>query len=144
MISKSREDTHAFAESVLAKLAPKADVGASVLALHGELGAGKTAFVQELASILGVKEKVQSPTFVILKNYSLEKGNYTNLIHIDAYRLDRGEDLQKLNWDMYVNNHHNLIVIEWAERIESILPKDTLHIDFEHMSETERNIELRR
>ena len=124
---RTLEDTAAVATAVLADLTP--GTTAAVLALHGELGAGKTTFVQALAEQLGVEEVVTSPTFVIQKNYSL-LGDWEQLVHIDAYRLDDPAELERLGFSELLASPKTLICIEWAERVRSLLPKDTLHLTF--------------
>jgi len=110
------------AETVLTTLTA-ADT-ATVLALQGELGAGKTTLTKAIANILGVKGTVQSPTFVIAKFY---EGNqiFKNLVHIDAYRIEDVAELATLGFDRLLQQPKTLIIVEWPERIKSILPKET-------------------
>lgn len=115
---------------------------ATVVALSGDLGAGKTTLTQAIARVLGITERLQSPTFVILKKYEIKSNKFTHLIHIDAYRLKSGQELQKLNWQEYVSNPKNLIIIEWPEQVSEILPKQMIRIRLEHVSEHERCMEL--
>ena len=119
------------AEKLLFSLAPQSS--ATVVGLYGELGAGKTSFVQALAKILDVSQNATSPTFVIEKIYKLDNsklnnGRFNRLIHIDAYRLKDSHELKQLGWDTIVSDPKNLIVIEWADTVEDILPKDTKKI----------------
>lgn len=114
---------------------------ATIIALSGDLGAGKTTLTQSMARVLGVQENIQSPTFVILKRYELHDTSYTSLVHIDAYRLKSGAELQKLNWQEYVSNPSNLIIIEWPENVSDLIPTDAIQIKLTHVSDTERNIE---
>lgn len=115
---------------------------ATIVALSGDLGAGKTTLTQAIARSLGVVENIQSPTFVILKRYALHDTRYTSLIHIDAYRLRSASELEKLNWQEYVSNPDNLIVIEWPEQVAELLPEQTIRINLEHVSDAERKIEI--
>ena len=104
-----------------------------VIGLVGNLGAGKTTFVQFLARALGVKENVNSPTFNIIKIYKV-KGQRLKVkcfVHIDAYRLNSPEELTALGVEEYFNDPHTVTVIEWADRARDILPKDTRVIQFE-------------
>ncbi len=140
-ISKSIENTKKFAGEFLNEL-PKNGKRASVVGLHGSLGAGKTAFVQCVAEILGVDEHVTSPTFVILKNYKLQTKNYKLLIHIDAYRLTKGEELQKLGFGELLSNPQNLIFVEWPEHVKEALPTDYTKLHFEFVDETTRRIQF--
>lgn len=109
---------------------------ASVIALEGTLGAGKTAFVKALAHECGVEDEVTSPTFVVMKRYQTgevfgESQAYTSLVHIDAYRVDSEDEMRPLRFKEVLEEEHTLICIEWAERIEKLLPKNTLHIKIE-------------
>jgi tRNA threonylcarbamoyladenosine biosynthesis protein TsaE len=97
---------------------------ATVVGLFGELGAGKTSFTQGIAKAFGIKDHMTSPTFVLEKIYKLgKKFKYERLIHIDAYRLNGGEDVKALGWDDIMENPKNIVFIEWPERIEGLLPK---------------------
>tara|TARA_B100000745_G_scaffold300609_1_gene255963 strand:- start:4333 stop:4767 length:435 start_codon:yes stop_codon:yes gene_type:complete len=113
---------------------------ATVLALHGDLGSGKTTFVQELAKNLGVVDEVVSPTFVIQKQYVLENQKFDQLIHIDAYRLTEGAQIHVLNWDEISKTSGNLICIEWPENIKDALRSSTQHLYFTYIDEDTRDI----
>lgn len=113
---------------------------ALVIALEGDLGSGKTTFIQGLAAGLGVKENVLSPTFVIQKNFSLASDNYKDFYHIDAYRLKNPEELLELGFGDLIKNSENIIIIEWADKIKKILPKDILKIEFKNLGENKRKI----
>lgn len=122
------------AEELLAML-PEHNA-AVVLALHGDLGAGKTTFVQTLAHALGVRETVASPTFVIMKRYETNDARFATLIHIDAYRLDHPEEMLPLKFTEVRTEPHTLVCIEWAERITPLLPPQTLHLTFSLTGDT--------
>ena len=113
---------------------------ALVIALEGDLGSGKTTFIQGLAAGFGVKENVLSPTFVIQKNFSLLLENYKDFYHIDAYRLKNPEELLELGFSDLIKNPENIIVIEWADKIKKILPKNIIRINFENLGENKRKI----
>lgn len=98
----------------------------TVVALEGDLGAGKTTFTQALAAELGVKRPVTSPTFTLVGEYSLPGGG--RLVHMDLYRLKAATDLDALGFDEYLQSG-DLICIEWPDRAEGALPADTLHIN---------------
>jgi tRNA threonylcarbamoyladenosine biosynthesis protein TsaE len=147
--SKSLSETEGIAHKVLEELQPKQS-GATIVGLSGDLGSGKTAFTQALAKILGVEETVTSPTFIIEKIYPTSHlpmvelrgtSKFTTLIHIDAYRLESGEELTKLGWHDIAENPKNLIVIEWPEKVADILPSDMKIINFTFIDETTRKIE---
>ena len=99
----------------------------AVLALSGDLGAGKTTFVQGLALGLGLSEPVQSPTFVLLNLYP-------GLAHFDLYRLATVSDFTSLGFDEYFN-FNGICAIEWPDRIEKILPLGTIYIDLMYEKE---------
>jgi len=113
---------------------------ALVVALKGDLGSGKTSFIQGLAQGLKVKENILSPTFVIQKDFSLKLKNFKNLYHIDAYRLKNPEELLELGFKDLIGNPENLIVIEWADKIKKILPKEILKIEFTNLEKNKRKI----
>lgn len=115
---------------------------ATVVGLYGDLGAGKTTFIQAAAKALGVSETVNSPTFLIMKSYLLPSTLYRLLIHVDAYRLKNSDELRKLRFDELLVDPGNLILVEWAERVAGILPKDHLKLNFEFIDEGTRRITL--
>ncbi|MEX0912943.1 MAG: tRNA (adenosine(37)-N6)-threonylcarbamoyltransferase complex ATPase subunit type 1 TsaE [Candidatus Paceibacterota bacterium] len=102
---------------------------ATVVALHGDLGAGKTTFVQTVGQSLQVKEDITSPTFVVMKKYDIDKTGQ-KLIHIDAYRIESAEELSVLNLEEEISQPENIIFIEWAERVAELLPINTAHLKF--------------
>ncbi|MEX2013834.1 MAG: tRNA (adenosine(37)-N6)-threonylcarbamoyltransferase complex ATPase subunit type 1 TsaE [Parcubacteria group bacterium] len=141
-ISKNTAETNQFAKDFLDTIEP-ADK-AVVVALHGDLGAGKTAFAQAVGEILGVKENMHSPTFVIMKIYSPVDTEclrgFRNLIHIDAYRLEKDADLLHLGWEEMTKEPENLIFIEWPENVSGTIPADAKKIFFQFIDENTREI----
>lgn len=137
--TKNEKETFAIGVNLAKKLK-----GGEVLALFGDLGAGKTKFLQGLAKGLGVKNKVNSPTFNILKIYKI-KGDKTikTFCHIDAYRLPSEKDLITLGVEEYFQDENTVTAIEWAEKIKKILPKKTIMVDIKHLSEEERAIKIK-
>ncbi len=102
---------------------------ATLVTLSGELGAGKTAFTQKVAQALGITETVNSPTFVLEKIYQLGIGKpFARLIHIDAYRLERSEELRALGFDELMQDEGNLVMLEWPEKVAGTLPVPTVRI----------------
>ena len=112
-----------------------------MLALIGDLGAGKTTFVKALAAELGVSSEVRSPTFVIEQVYDLEQDQlFEQLIHIDAYRLENGDELTRLGWQKQVDDPGNLIIVEWAEHVKDVMPANAMWLQFEVVDEHKRAI----
>jgi len=128
-VSKNIKETSEIAKSFLQEiLQVKNSQGALVVGLVGDLGAGKTAFLQAIAKHLGVKNKVLSPTFVIMKSYKLKAKNYKLLFHLDAYRLKNEKELLYLGWEEIIKDGKNLVFIEWPENVSKVMPKNTKYI----------------
>ena len=113
---------------------------AVVLALQGELGSGKTCFVQGFAQGLGIKEKILSPTFVIMKRFHVPCSMFHAFYHFDCYRIENPKEILELGFKEIIANPKNIIAIEWAERIEGILPRECTVIKFDFINRTERKI----
>jgi tRNA threonylcarbamoyladenosine biosynthesis protein TsaE len=116
--------------------------GAVVIALHGDLGAGKTTFVQSLAHTLGVTEHVTSPTFTIMKGYETTDEVFQNLIHMDAYRIDDESELAPLRFGDILQAPGTLFCIEWAEKIATALPANIIHLTLNVVDENTRTVHL--
>jgi len=138
---KNLKEMDPFAEKFLNSLQVDKNQ-ATVLGLYGDLGSGKTAFVKSVAKILGIKGEITSPTFVLEKFYEILKKGFPlkTLIHIDAYRLESGEDLKKIGWEEQLKDKTSLIIIEWANIVEDILPKNTQKLRFRFINENTREI----
>ena len=143
-LSKNLSDTSNLARDFLLKVAKLKNGSQSlVVGLYGDLGSGKTTFVQFLARELGIKENITSPTFVIEKIYPIQIDfPYKNLIHIDCYRINDPAEMTVLRWDETLANPDNLIVTEWPERIKNLLPRNRLEIKFKFIDENTREIEF--
>jgi len=111
-----------------------------VLGLSGDLGAGKTTFVQLLAKELGVKEFVTSPTFTIMKSYETDGVCFSSLIHMDVYRIDDTSELGPLRFSEILGEDNNLICIEWIEKISSNLPDGVIFLSIKLLADDVREI----
>jgi tRNA threonylcarbamoyladenosine biosynthesis protein TsaE len=131
---KSTEDLEQAAKEAVLRLETiDAPTGALVVGLIGELGAGKTTFTQYVAKSLGISEHITSPTFVIEKIYALPpevSSRFSHFVHIDAYRLTSGRELQTLGWDRLISDHKNLIFVEWADKVKDIIPQGSPLLSF--------------
>ena len=142
-LSHSPEDTQNFAITQALRLVKESAGKPIVIALEGELGAGKTTFTQAFATVLSVHENIKSPTFVLMKHYKLTNViNYHTLYHLDCYRLNNSADLLPLGTGDIIQRAGNIVLIEWAERVADILPKSHWVIHIDHVSEQERNITM--
>ena len=134
-ISNSESQTINFA----LKLSKKVKLG-TVIALIGNLGSGKTTFTKGFAKGLNIKEHVGSPTFKIVSEY---EGKHFNLYHIDSYRLNNSNDFLKIGGEEFLNQETGVTIIEWADLIKDILPKNTITINFSRLNhENSRRIEI--
>lgn len=118
------------------------------LALSGQLGSGKTTFVQGFADGLGIKQRIISPTFIIMRTYPLRKKSkkLNDLYHVDLYRLENDVEKEVINLgiaDLWEKNG-NIMIIEWAEKIKDLIPLDAYWITFDHISGDERKILMTR
>ena len=128
-----------FAHEILLKDLQKT---ATVLALSGDLGAGKTTFLQGFAKGLGIEEIVNSPTFVIMKKFKLQASSFKNFYHLDCYRLNSPEEILHLGFEEVISNPKNIVAIEWPEKLGDILPKNSISISFNHLEENKRQINV--
>lgn len=143
-VSQSPQDTRAIAirlaeEWKTALVAGRAT--ALVVALEGELGAGKTTLVQGVAAALGVRELPKSPTFNLAKEYAIP-GTDLHLWHLDWYRLSGRADVAALDMHRVFEDPRNLVLIEWATRIADVLPADHIVIRMEHAGHDKRMISI--
>jgi tRNA threonylcarbamoyladenosine biosynthesis protein TsaE len=114
------EDTRAVGEALAPLLRPR-----DAVVLTGELGAGKTTFVQGVARGLGIDEQVVSPTFTLIKEYT----GRLDVAHVDVYRLDRVQDVVDLGLDE-LGTGEDVLLVEWGDAVEALLPPDRLRVEF--------------
>lgn len=129
-ITKNAEETKSLGREMAAKLKAK------VLALTGDLGSGKTTFVQGFAEGLGIKHGIISPTFILLRKYE------NNFYHLDLYRLETNveQEVKNLGVEEIWKDPENIVVIEWAEKIKDTIPSDAKWIKFENMGDNKRKV----
>lgn len=140
-VQETQEIAMKFATHILQQ---KPGNHAVVLGLEGDLGAGKTTFLQGFAKGLGIEEKILSPTFVIMKKFEIPNSSFRFFYHFDCYRLNTSEpasakgsgaakEILELGFEEIISNPENIVAIEWPEKISEILPKNIISIKFEHL-----------
>ncbi len=134
------KDLEKIAKNLIKKISDKKTKNATVLAMYGDLGSGKTTLTQNICKNLGIKNKIISPTFVIMKKYLIENKKFKRLIHIDAYRLNKKEEMIHLGWNEIISDNENIIIIEWPEKIEGLIPKDSIVVKLTHIDNDTRGI----
>lgn len=113
---------------------------ALVIALNGDLGAGKTTFTQGFLRGLGIRKRTTSPTFILFRRFRIpvRKGftfhatRFTNVFHVDAYRIKKPKELLSLGFKEILEDPKNIVLIEWAENVKKILPRGVVVVRFEH------------
>jgi len=134
MISDSVAQTEAIAAALADTLR-----GGECLALHGDLGAGKTQFVRGLVAGLGGNARsVSSPTFVLLNIY--ESGRL-KVFHLDAYRVSGADDFESIGFTELLDQR-GVVVVEWADRVTALLPPEVIHVTIRTTDESHREIEI--
>jgi len=137
----SAEEMKECAKEIIVSLLPQERSQALVLALTGDLGAGKTTFTQGVAEVLGIREAVVSPTFTIMRIYKIQReGPFSHLVHIDAYRLESADELIRLGWSALMKDPQHCIVVEWPERVSDCIPPSAHSIVLRLVSDTHHEI----
>jgi len=142
VITTKSEDTQALGE----KIAQEVKNG-GIVCLYGDLGSGKTTFTQGLAKALGSTANVNSPTFVIVRTYKLaqsQEQTAKSFYHVDLYRLESDKEMEDVGLREILEDPENIVVIEWAEKLGSLLPKKRTDIKFEYLGENQREINIAR
>ena len=144
-LTHSPKETQQFAGELAQKiLKGKAKKTAFVLALTGELGAGKTTFLQGFARALGSKGKILSPTFILIRKHEVQNAKYKihNFYHIDCYRITKAKEILDLGFREIISDPQNIVAIEWADRIQKILPRKSLILKFKFIDASKREIKI--
>lgn len=134
-LTKSSEETQKLAGKIAREL--KRD---QVIALFGNLGGGKTTFVQGLAKDLGIKERIISPTFIIIRQHKFDSNFF---YHVDLYRVHADRQIEEELKELF-KSRNRIIAIEWAEKIKKLLPKKRMEIYFNYISENQRKIIIKK
>lgn len=141
VITTSEKETMDFGKRLARTLK-----GGKVIALHGDLGAGKTTLIKGIAQGLGIKKIITSPTFVLMNVYKVKDLRFKikELIHIDCYRIKNEKDILHIGADDYFGRPDAVVVIEWAEKIKNILPRERGDIIIKNSGECKRIFEIRK
>lgn len=137
IISQSAKETREIGKILAQETLKTKAKRAVIVALKGELGSGKTTFVQGFAQGLKLKEKITSPSFIIFKKYKLSGKVF---YHVDCYRLSKVKDLKDLGLEEIMKNPENIVLIEWGERVKKLLPSKTLWIKFIYQKKNQRKL----
>ena len=132
-ITNSERET----EELGRRFAETLPAGGAVVAMYGDLGAGKTAFVRGMARGLGLDCRVSSPTFTIVNEYLGDR----ELIHFDMYRLSSADELFDIGWEDYLNRGA-VCAVEWSENVEDAFFGDEIRVTIEKLSDTGRKITI--
>lgn len=137
-IIKNTNELKEFSKNFLKNLKNQKDK-ATIITLSGDLGAGKTTFVQKIAENLNIKDNINSPTFTISKKYNIKNNNnFENLIHLDLYRLKKESELNFIGLIEEIKNPKNIIFIEWPDIASKILPKEIIKISIKILDQDSR------
>lgn len=142
--SYSSEETKKFASNLSRKVVRELRTvnrkTALVFALEGELGSGKTTFVQGFLRGLGIKKRSPSPTFILFRRFAIRHPLFANLYHVDAYRIKTPHELLALGIKEIFSDPKNIVLVEWADRIKRILPQRAIKIRFSHSKKENERI----
>ena len=129
--SKSAEETQKLGEHIAAYLKP-----GDVLCLYGDLGSGKTTFVQGIAKGLEIEEIPNSPTFIIQREYPVTKNGISTLYHLDLYRMENESDIQSTGISSTLKEKDAVVIIEWPEKALKLLPEKRIDVHFSHQDDS--------
>lgn len=158
IITKTAKQTRAIGAWAVKNIEPNSKK-AIIIALMGDLGSGKTTFAQGFGKAMGIKEKILSPTFVVMKKFQTATNSLqltgknckpkalncklkSYFYHIDCYRIKDKQELLTLGFEEIISDNKNIVLIEWADRIKKILPKDTIFIKFKFIDKNIREIDI--
>jgi len=111
------------------------------VAFYGNLGSGKTTFIQGLAKGLGITRRIISPTFIIARHYEIKNGSF---YHVDLYRMESKRDFLSIGLDQIIDDKTNIIALEWAEKMGEMLPKKRIEVRCEYLEKDKRRISIKK
>ncbi len=142
IISQNSQRTHQIAADSAHKLLKHGVAsGAILIGLTGQLGSGKTTFVQGFARSLGITDRILSPTFTIVRQYPLQNKRFETLYHLDLYRINEPA-LAGLGIDEIMGDSKNIVLVEWIEKSPELMKRADMHINLVEQNETIRKITI--
>ena len=135
-LTNSGKETQELGERFATTLKP-----GNFVAFYGDLGSGKTTFIQGLAKGLGIMRRIISPTFIISRRYSINNGSF---YHIDLYRTESKHDLLEIGLDQIIEDKNNIVALEWGEKMGEMSPSKRVDIHFEYLGDNKRKIVIKR
>jgi tRNA threonylcarbamoyladenosine biosynthesis protein TsaE len=135
-ITESAEETKEIAQEFAKELK-----NGDFIAFYGDLGSGKTTFIQGIAKELGIERRIISPTFIIIRTYVLKSGKF---YHIDLYRTENEADLIGLGIEEILNDKNSIVALEWAEKMGGLLPEKRIEINCRYLDDKKREIKIKK
>lgn len=138
-VTNSPEQTQQIAKQIANRVK-----NGGIVCLYGDLGSGKTTFTQGFAKALGITQSVNSPTFLVVRTYTVDSNVLVNqkFYHIDLYRLETENELRDIGLSEIIADNNNIVVIEWSEKLGSFLPKQRIDVHLTYQNETDRSIAI--
>lgn len=131
-ITKNKKETQKIGEEFAKKI-----TNGQILAFFGDLGSGKTTFIQGFSKGLGIKRRIISPTFIIVRKYDI---NDNNFFHVDLYRVETENDIKSVGLDQIMEDGKSIVAIEWSEKLGKLLPKKRIEIHIDLLENEQRKI----
>jgi len=142
VVTKNQRETKKLGKAVAEKILTR-KIKKRIIVLKGELGSGKTTFIKGFAQGLGIKEKILSPTFVLIRKFQIPNSKFQTFYHIDCYRIEKTREILSLNFKEIISNPQNIVAIEWGEKIKKILPKKAIWIKLGFLNSKFRRIKIK-
>jgi len=139
-LTTSPDQTKKLGEILAKEVLKTKQKGALIFGLEGDLGGGKTTFLQGFAKGLGIKEKILSPSFIVMRKFQIPNPKFQTFSHIDCYRISKPKEVLDLGFKEIISNPKNIVAIEWSDHVRKIIPEDSLIIKFELANKNKRKI----
>ena len=141
VVTKNERETQKLGEALAKEARFFHSSRALVIALEGNLGAGKTVFAKGFARGLGIKEEMKSPTFILMRAFQIPSASRRSkklFLHFDAYRISNAKEFKQIGFKNFLKDPQNILLVEWSDRVESLLPKDRVQIRIKHLGKDQR------